>query len=196
MRHWIVMGTLLAGVAAAATNPPARAAAEKPEPQAVRLDYLRGAVPGEWSAQPAGGQFRLLQFALPKAEGDPAAPLFIVFHFGKGGGGGVEENIRRWTGMVRLPEGVDPQKAVKRAEVKRDGARITTLDLAGTYLDRPFPASDQVTPRPNYRMLAAIVETTREGGDGPYFVRVVGPAKSVEAAKKGWDGFIASLKAE
>lgn len=176
---------------------PARALlAEKAEPQSVRLGYVQGVLPGEWSAQPAGGQFRLLQFAVPKAEGDPAAPLFLVFHFGKGGGGGVEENMRRWIGMMRLPEDVDPVKVAKREKIERPGVRISTLDLPGAYLERPFPASDKFTERPNYRMLAAIVETTREDGDGPYFVRMVGPKKSVDAAKKGWDAFIASLKAE
>ncbi len=175
---------------------PAPAPAAAMEPQPVQLDYLRGLLPGEWSAQPASSQFRLLQFALPKAPGDAAAPSLIVFHFGRNGGGGVEDNVRRWMGMMSQPEDGDPAEVAGLKTDTREGLRLTHVDIPGTYKDRPFPASPEFVPRAGYRMLAAVVETTREGGDGPYFVRIVGPAKSVEAARKGWDAFLASLKAE
>ncbi|HTE16959.1 MAG TPA: hypothetical protein VK689_01095, partial [Armatimonadota bacterium] len=164
--------------------------------QPLSLGNVTGTVSGEWTAQPAGGQFRLAQFAIPKAEGDTAPALLIVFHFGRGGGGSVEDNVRRWTGMMRQPNGGDSARLAKRDLKEREGLRISTMDLSGTYLERPFPMSDQFTERPNYRMLAAIIETTAEGAEGPYFIRLVGPAKSVTAAQPGWDAMIASLKAQ
>jgi hypothetical protein len=176
---------------------PAAAPKPKPaEPQPVSLGNVRGVLPGDWTPQSPAGQFRLLQFAVPKAPGDTAPALLIVFHFGKGGGGTVEDNVKRWMGLMQQPEGTDVTKVAVRSQFTREGLRITTLDLPGTYQERPFPASDQVTPRPNYRMLAGVIETTREEGDGPYFVRLVGPARSIEAAKGGWDALIASLKVE
>ncbi|MFN3653023.1 MAG: hypothetical protein ACK47B_25875 [Armatimonadota bacterium] len=171
---------------------PAKAAAEKPHP--LTLGGVTGQVPGEWKEQPAGGQFRMAQYVLPRAKGDTRDAQFIVFHFGAGGGGSVEENLKRWKGMMRQPEGGDVEKAAKVARSERKGLKLTTMDLPGTYQERPFPASQQVTERPGYRMLAAIVETTFEGGDGPYYLRIVGPAKTVEAAKPGWDRLLASLK--
>lgn len=182
------------------TRGPAKAPASAPgkpaEPQQLSLGGVTGTLPGNWNSQPPIGQFRLAQYALPKAAGDPATSLFIVFHFGKGGGGTVEDNVQRWMGMMAQPAGTDVRTVAKRATKERPGLRITTLELPGTYQEKPFPFSQEVTPRPNYRMLAAIVETPGEGGDGPYYLRIVGPTKSVEAAKPGWDALIDSLKAQ
>lgn len=202
----IVAGAAAAVWAAPAKKPAPKAAPKKAaaksapakpqvkEPQEVRLGNVSVRVPGEWSSLAPDGQFRAAQYVIPTAAGDTAQALFIVFHFGKGGGGGVEDNIRRWAGMMKQPDGGDTARVMKRHLAEREGLRITTADLPGTYLERPFPRSEEFVERPNYRMLAAIIETTNEGGDGPYFVRLVGPAKSVTAAKPGWDAFIASLK--
>jgi hypothetical protein len=135
-----------------------------------------------------GGRMRLAQFRLPRAAGDAANPEVIVFYFGPGGGGTVEANIDRWKGMFETPTG-------GRVTTKtRTGLRITTTDLGGTYKERATPMSPTFTPRPSYRMLAAVVETTRAGGQGPYWIRLVGPAKSVAAQKAAWDAFLASLR--
>lgn len=201
----LILGTSLAVSAAPAKKSakpapkkaaPAPAKPQPKAPQELRLGNVSSRVPGEWAVIPPDGQFRAAQYAIPRATGDTAQALFIVFHFGKGGGGGVEDNVRRWVGMMKQPDGSDTTRVLKRAVSDREGLRIHTADIPGTYLERPFPRSEEFTERPNYRMLAAIIETTKEGGDGPYFVRLVGPAKSIEAAKPGWDAFIASLKWE
>jgi len=218
MRTWLLMGALLSGAAApvalaakmpakkavpkkapkpapkAAVKPVAPAAAKPAEPHAINLGGVAGAVPGEWTKVAPIGQFRLEQFLLPRAKGDTADASFIIFHFGQGGGGTVADNMRRWIGMMRQPEGTDVSQVAKAEKIEREGLRINVLDLPGTYLERPFPMSDQFTARPNYRMLAAIIETTKEGADGPYYFRIVGPARSIEAAKPGWDKLLASLK--
>jgi hypothetical protein len=183
---------------AAPPEPPALTAADQEEPAAgvrtVTFGDVTALLPETWKEQTAGGQFRLAQFGVPRAEGDPADPQLIVFHFGRGGAGSIDENHVRWLGMMSKPAGSEKERTAARKVVERDGIRVTHVDLAGTYQDRPFPMSQQFTQRPNYRMLAAVVETTREGGDGPYYIRLVGPAKSVAAAKDGWDRLIASLK--
>jgi hypothetical protein len=182
-----------------AAKPAAKPVAEKPkpvEPQVLNLGGVTAAIPGEWSSQPPIGQFRVAQYGLPKAGTDTGNALLLVFHFGKGGGGSVEDNVKRWMGMMQQPEGVDIRKVAKRATVERPKLKITTVELPGTYLDKPFPFSPDITERPNYRMLAAIIETTDEAGEGPFYLRIVGPNKTVEAAKPGWEKLIASLKAE
>lgn len=158
--------------------------------QPLNLNSVTGTVPAAWKAG-AATQFRLAQFQLPAAAGDTLPAQFIVFHFGKGGGGTVEDNVKRWRGMVRAAEGAKEAKTETQA---REGLKITSLKLDGTYMERPFPASQQVTERPNFTMLAAIVETTKETGDGPYYLRIVGPTKSVEAARPGWEALLNSLK--
>ncbi len=172
-----------------------KSAAPKPvEPREIEIGTLLGLVPGNWDPQPPTNEFRLSQHLVPKATGDTAKTEFIVFYFGKGGGGTLEDNIKRWYGLMRQPDGGDTEAVAKRTESTREGLRITAVDIPGTYMDRPFPRSTEFTPRPDYRMLAAIVETTGEGGDGPYYLRIVGPAKSVAAAKPGWDKLMETIK--
>lgn len=172
---------------------PAAPAAKAPEPQNADIGSLAGVLPGNWTVQPPIGQFRLSQYELPKATGDTRPSLFIVFHFA-GSGGSTEDNVKRWYSLMRQPDGKDTAEVAKRAEATREGLKITSVDIPGTYLERPFPMSTEFVERPNYRMLAAVIETTGEGGDGPYFLRIVGPAKTVDAAKAGWDALLQSLK--
>jgi hypothetical protein len=205
---WWLMGALLViavGVRAATSTkkPPAKnPAVVKPAPtksgpkapQDISLGNLAASVPGEWTSQPPNKEFRLLQFALPKAAGDKEPTVFIVFHFGKGGGGTVDDNLKRWQGMMRQPDGQDSSQRAQIHRSEREGVKLTTLDLSGTYLEKPFPFSDEITQRPDYRLFAAVIETTREDGDGPYFIRLVGPAKSVTAAAAGWKAFVDSIR--
>lgn len=186
---------------AAAKKPPAAKRAPKPpakaapkEPQEISLGNLSATVPGEWTSQPPNKEFRLLQFALPNANGVKEPTVMIVFHFGKGGGGTVDDNVKRWQGMMRQPDGKPSSERATVRKSEREGVRLTTLDLPGTYLEKPFPFSDEVTQRPDYRLLAAVIETTREDGDGPYFVRLVGPAKTIDAAAPGWKSFTDSIR--
>lgn len=171
------------------------APARAPEPQNVDIGSLAGVLPGNWAVQPPIGQFRLSQYELPRAAGDTKPSQLIVFHFGQGGGGTVEDNVKRWYGLMAQPDGRDSAEVAKRAEAAREGLKITSVDIPGTYRERPFPFSTEFVERPNYRMLAAVVETTGEGSDGPYFLRIVGPVKTVDAAKAGWDALLQSLKA-
>lgn len=180
-------------------KPAAKPAPAKPkpvEPQTLNLGGVSASIPGEWGTQPPIGQFRIAQYGIPKAGADTGNTLLLVFHFGKGGGGSVEDNVKRWIGMMQQPDGVDVRKITKRATLEKPKLRITTVELPGTYLDKPFPFSPDITERPNYRMLAAIIETTDEAGEGPFYLRMVGPTKTVEAAKPGWEKMITSLKAE
>jgi hypothetical protein len=176
------------------TKPAPAPKAGPKEPQEISLGNLAATVPGEWASQPPNKEFRLLQFAVPKANGDKEPTVMIVFHFGKGGGGTVDDNLKRWQGMMRQPDGRSSSDRATVRKSEREGLRLTTLDLPGTYLEKPFPFSDEVTQRPDYRLLAAVIETTREDGDGPYFVRLVGPAKTVEAAAAGWKRFTDSIR--
>lgn len=62
---------------------------EKPEPKRITIeDDLTATVPGDWKAvEPDFPRFRKHQFALPRAEGDDADGVLVVYHFGKGAAG-------------------------------------------------------------------------------------------------------------
>jgi hypothetical protein len=181
------------GLLSLAMMTPAHAASTAKAARPMALPDVAGTVPASWTPVPLGGmggRFRLAHYRLPRAPGDPADPEVIVYYFGAGEGGSVSANIERWKGQFDAPAG----KTAPVTQKARSGLRITTVDLRGTYKDRATPMSPTFTPRPNYRMLAAAVETTRAVGQGPYWIRLVGPAKSVAAQKPAWDAFLASLR--
>src|SRR5437763_132046 len=69
----------------------------------TELGGLKSTAPANWKAEKAGG-FRLYDFTIPKAEGEPHDTKVLIFHFA-GGGGDPEANIKRWKGMVKPAEG-------------------------------------------------------------------------------------------
>jgi hypothetical protein len=185
-----VLVAAVAAFAAQASVPAARAEDKKAETKKIEFGTLKGDAPAGWEALEAKPPFRIAQYKIAKAEGDAADATLIVYYFGEGGGGGVDENVKRWAGQFKQPDGKDSKDVAKVDKHEHDGLKITTVDVSGTYLDKPFPQSPNVTEREKYRMLAAIVECEK----GPYFLKLTGPEKTVEAAKAGWEGLLKSLK--
>ena len=80
--------------------------------------------------------------------------------------------------------------AVKDAKEERfetNGLKVTTVDVSGTYVAETAPGSGTFSNNPGYRMRAAVIETS----NGSYFVKLVGPEKTVTQ----WnDSFLSYLK--
>jgi hypothetical protein len=152
-------------------------------------DDLVTEVPVTWKAQKATSRFRIHQFDLPRAKGDKADGNLVFFHFGKGGGGGLAANLKRWYGMVEPTE--ESKEKPKPKEIESDDVKITWLDLAGTYLDRPTPFSQTVTRRDHYRMWAAYIDA---GASGPYYLRAFGPNKTMLAQRKSFEKMLNGIK--
>lgn len=156
------------------------------ETVAVVIGSAKYDVPKSWKRQQTGRRFRVAAFALPLAEGDKDAAEVIVFHFGKGQGGSVEANLDRWKKQFRERENED-----KVETIKAGGMEMTVLDMTGTYLYRPAPFVQEVTPRNGYRMVNAIVPLPK---DGPYFIRMVGPKNSVAAQVEGLHKMLTTIQ--
>jgi hypothetical protein len=148
--------------------------------------------PADWKFQKPNRPFRTHEFTLPDPEKGATDGFLMIMHFGKGGGGGLEENLRRWYGMVEQPDGSSTEKVSKKHdfEIKSAGGSVVWLDMSGTYLDRPSPMSEQVTKRPNYRVFAVIVDA---GKDGPYWMRAYGPESVMKAHRNGFEHFLKSI---
>ena len=70
------------------------------------------------------------------------------------------------------------------------------LFRSGNYLDKA-PAQAKGIERENYRMLAAIIETTQAGKKtGNYFIKLVGPAQTVGENEEGFEKMLESLSAK
>src|SRR5262249_7131825 len=155
----------------------------KDEPTEVRLGELRSLTPASWQKEAAAPPFRKDQFLLPRAEGDEAETLVVVYH---GIGGTAKQNVDRWKTQFKPPEGKTIEEVAKVKELKVGNRPASYLDIEGTFLDS-VPGSGYVTPRPGYRMIAVHID----GADAPYHIKVTGPAKTVEKHKKEIDDWLA-----
>ena len=60
---------------------------------------LRYKVPEGWITEKPTSSMRAAQYVLPKVEGDPEDASLVLFYFGRGQGGSVEDNMARWIGQ-------------------------------------------------------------------------------------------------
>jgi hypothetical protein len=128
------------------------------------------------------------EFSIPTAQdGEPAGRMTVM-----GAGGSVQANIDRWYGQFSQPDGsaTKDKAATKKLEIA--GCAVTLVDVSGTYKDKPMGpfAGGAGVDRPNYRMLAAIVEVPDRGN---HFLKFYGPAATVAAHADGFRKMIEGI---
>lgn len=142
---------------------------------------VRWSLPAGWTSEPAR-PMRVATYTIPAARGAEAGECG-VYYFGKGQGGGVEENIARWSQQFQgSPKAVVTWRTVA-------GLRVHRVVISGAYLAPAGPMMQSQGSRPNYRLLGAIVEAP----GGLVFFKCTGSAATMAAAEKGFDALIASL---
>jgi len=126
------------------------------------------------------------EFSIP-SEGEGLQPGRMTV---MGAGGSVQANVDRWYGQFAQPDGSDTKSKATSKKLKLAGCDVTVVDITGTYKDAPAGpfAGGKAVDRPDYRMLAAIVETPDRGN---YFLKFYGPGKTVA---KHADGFRAMVE--
>ncbi len=154
----------------------------------VTIDGLKSKTPDAWKKQATATQMQHAKFELPKAGDEKDATTLVVYFFGTGSGGGTEANLKRWKEQFKSPE----EKNVKKEELKVGDVKVTYYDVTGTYLEKfpPFAPNAKITEKPDYRAINVIFESPK----GPYFFRLIGPAKSVEKHKKEFDKWVKNFK--
>jgi hypothetical protein len=147
--------------------------------QNATLTFTR---PAAWKDRAPASSMRVAEFVVPRASGDSEDADVIVYYFG-GGGGSVEANLQRWTTQVQ-----SSQEPV-RTTATVNGLKLTSLDVTGTYVAETRPGSNEHFNKPGFRMRATVVETPK----GPYFIKLTGPARTVDEAGPAFDQFLRSL---
>jgi hypothetical protein len=144
--------------------------------------------PKEWKELPGktGGFSPIMSFELAKAEGDADAPIIKVYHFGAGQGGTLDDNVKRWCGQFKTKDGDKfSEDKAKKESFESNGLKVTTVEIEGTYTPPAMMRGGD--PKEGQKLIGAYVE----GDGGPWFVKLQGPAKSVDKAK---DAFVKWLK--
>jgi hypothetical protein len=157
----------------------------------VTLDNLKSTAPANWKSQPPSNKFRAYQFLVPGASDKDSAEL-VIFYFGAGSGGSVEDNINRWKGTFQAPQGKTIDQVSKVEKKKIAGAELTYLDIHGTFLSKnpPFDPNAKSERRENYRRFGVFFDSK----NGPYFITLTGPAATLEREKKAFDSWLESFK--
>ena len=131
---------------------------------------------------------RRAELKVPPVEGDKEPAELVVFAF-PGGAGTVEANVQRWRSQFKDADGNPPR--IESKTVKGKNVDVTRVETAGHYYPSQFPGRPKEPDRPNYRLLGAIVETPATG----YFIKMVGPDRTMQAARDDFDQMIASMSA-
>ena len=152
----------------------------------VEIDGLKSKAPATWKRGQAMMN-KVAQFKITKAEGDPEDADLAIYHFGKGQGGDLEPNIKRWKEQFKSPPEKSKQDSFKVGEVE-----VTCLDMQGTYLHKAAPRDpdSKIVEKPNFRAINVYFKSP----NGPFFFKLVGPAKTVEAHKAEFDGWLKAFK--
>jgi hypothetical protein len=161
--------------------------------RAALIVLLAGVLPGQsgtltftkpaaWNDRAPASSMRVAEFVVPRASGDDEDADVIVYYFG-GGGGSVEANLQRWATQFQS------SKEPVRTAATVNGLKLTSLDVSGTYVAEMRPGSTEHFNKPGFRMRATVVETPK----GPYFIKLTGPARTVDGAGPAFDSFLASL---
>ena len=152
---------------------------------------LKFDIPEGWTSKPLSSKMRLADFVLPKAEGDAEDATLVVTFFG-GQGGTVQANFDRWLTQMDQPDGRPSKDVAKTSVLKTHDLTLSIMDLPGTFVAEKAPGSTEHYNKPGFHFRAAVIE----GQGGPYFVRLVGPAKTVAKWDTKVQAFFKSLRVE
>ena len=164
-----------------AASLPALAVSQKSE--------LKFTVPTGWVDEPRSSSMRVAQYKLPKAAADTDDASLVVYYFGHGQGGSTAANVERWVGQMKQADG-NAAKDAKEEHFETNGLKVTTVDVSGTYVAETAPGSGSFLNKPGYRLRGAVIETA----NGPYFVKLVGPEKTVAQWNESFVSYLKSFE--
>jgi hypothetical protein len=151
---------------------------------------LRYTAPDGWVKEQPSSAMRAAQYKLPKAEGDGDDASLVIYFFGATQGGAIQANIDRWISQIQQPDGSSSKDKAKTEATTVNGLKVTTVDVAGTYTAEMAPGTGNQRNDANYRLRAAVIETPK----GNYFLKLVGPAKTMGHWEQSVTDFVKSFE--
>jgi len=135
--------------------------------------------PSAWSSEPNATGMRKATYKVPRASGDADDATVSVIQ----AGGTIDANVERWYGQF---EGLHDRK---RTQLRVGPLQVTVVEAHGTYTGGGVMVGESPAPKPGWSLLGAIVETAPQ----PYFFKMLGPEKTVDAAKGDFQALLDSL---
>ena len=141
-----------------------------------------------WIAETPSSSSRTAQYKLPRAEGDSEDAGLVVYYF-SGGGGTPQANADRWIAEFAGPDGKPATNAAKITHKTVNNIPLTIVDVSGTYASSMGMTQQGGKPKAGVRLLGAIAEA----GNGPWFIKLTGPERTVAKWKPSFDSFLDSI---
>jgi hypothetical protein len=159
---------------------PTAASPAMPPPTSSVPGDLTFKTPDGWTSEQPSSNMRVAQYKLPGDAGDAS---LVIFYFGQGQGGKVEDNFERWVGQMQ-----QTRDKAKTENLTVNGMPVTLLDVSGTYSGDTMGGTS--APQPNSRMRAGVIESPK----GNYFIKLVGPEKTITRWDDAFMSFIKSAE--
>jgi hypothetical protein len=159
-------------------------------PNTTLAGELHFKAPDGWVKEATSSAMRVAQYKLPKAEGDNDDTTLVIYYFGAGQGGDVTANIDRWISQMQQPDGSSSKDKAKIEKTMVNGLQVTTVDVSGTFTAEMAPGAGGQRNTANYRMRSAVIETPK----GRYFVKLVGPGKTIAKWDQQITDFVKSVE--
>ena len=149
---------------------------------------LKYVIPEGWKAVTGRSPMRLAEFVLPRIDGDGEDGALVLYYF-KGQGGSVQANLSRWMSQMVQPDDRPSRDVSTTRTLIANGLNLTVLEMTGTYVAAVRPGATERYYKPDFKMVAAIVETPA----GPYFMKLTGPRKTIERWSSEVQSFLRSV---
>jgi hypothetical protein len=134
-------------------------------------------VPESWISELPASRMRVAQYRVAPSGGGEASALVVVSHF-PGMRGMTQMNIDRWIGQMVQPDGTPARDHADITAFNVNGMQTTRLSITGTFGGK----------QEGYQLLAAVIEAP----NGPWFVKMTGPQKTVAHSADAFDAFVRS----
>ena len=149
---------------------------------------LRYKVPAGWVEEERSSSMRVAQYKLPRTGTDTEDASLVLYYFGKSQGGTAAANVERWANQMQQADG--SKAKITEESFNANGLKVTSVDGAGTYVAETAPGSGEFLNKPGFRLRAAVVETP----NGSYYVKLIGPEKTVTHWNEAFVSYLKSFE--
>jgi hypothetical protein len=144
-------------------------------------------VPSDWQPKTITSKMRAADYVLPAAAGDDAE--LVIYYFGAQGAGTIEDNVDRWLGQFTQPDGKATRDVAKIQTTKIAGQDATLVTASGHFVASAMPGGGEAVDKLDQSLLAAIIASP----SGPYYFKLVGATKTVNASSTQFRAMLDSL---
>ncbi len=159
------------------------AALAEDKDRTMKLGKVKLSAPEGWEKKQPKSNITRYEFHAPAAKGEEGVGRLTAFD---SIGGSIEDNLKRWYGQFKQPDGGSTKDRAKIEKKSIGGIAVHLVEIAGTFSDQSAGGGD------NYRLLGAILETK----EGNLYLKFTGPQKTVTEHEKAFRAMVADLKAD